>query len=121
MKHEKARVIRTVELANAVGLNRSAEFAQRQMDAMPGRKEQKFLVFVTAKDNAIHHYPVFYSPGFTEALQHALNLHRRISTSRVQCASVFGSSGKVLELPDAVVQAMAMGARVLITNRLSNK
>ena len=121
MKHEVSRFIRTVEPGDAKGLNRSAEFAQKQLDAMPGPKDQKFLVFVTAKDNTIYHYPVYYSPGFTEALQHALTLHKRISTSPVQSASVYGSSGKVLELPDAMVQMMAMGARVLITNRLSNK
>ena len=95
---------------------------RKQMKTMPGRAEEKYVVFLHCSDNSLHAYPIYEcSEGFTAAMQCAIEEHQRLTLAVIDGGLVHGIDDSVYEPPDYLVQMMALGANVLVTNRLQNR
>lgn len=94
----------------------------KQMDAMPGKPEEKYMVFLRCSNNTIYSYPIYgCSDGFTAALRDAIEKHRNLIPAVIEGGIVQGIGDITYEPPDYLVQMMALGANIVVTNRLQNR
>jgi len=94
----------------------------RQLNAMPGKPEEKYLVLLRCSDGRIYSYPIFCcSEGFTAAMQDAIQKHQSAGRPEIEGGMVQGIGSTSFRPPDTFVQMIAMGANVVVTNRLENR
>lgn len=93
----------------------------RQLDAMPGKPEEKYIVLLRCSDSDIYSYPIYgCSEGFTAALQDAIAKHKDARRADIRSGCVQGIGDTLYQPPDYLVRGIANGAKVLVTRRLEN-
>lgn len=117
-----ARVLRTTMLSDDLAVaKRSAELA-KQMEALPGKPEEKYMVFLRCSGSDFYTYPIYgCADGFTAAMQDAIKKHQNAGRPEVLGGYVQGIGSAAFRPPDALVQMMAMGVKVVVTNRIENR
>lgn len=103
-------------------MQKTAVRLAKQLDAMPGAPEHKYMVFLVCAEDGCYTYPIYgCADGFTAALQDAIKKHQEMNRPEIQGGFVKGIGDSVFRPPDAIVQMMAMGVNVVTTNRLENR
>lgn len=117
-----ARVLRTTTLSSDGAVEKSAAELKKQLDALPGKPEEKYMVFLRCSDNDFYTYPIYGCPnGFTAAMQDAIEKHQNAVRAEILGGFVQGIGNARFNPPDVLVQMMAMGVNVLVTNRIENR
>jgi hypothetical protein len=118
----EARVLRTTVLSSDEAVEKNAADLRRQLDALPGKPEEKYMALLRCGDGDLYSYPIYgCADGFTAALQDAISKHRQMGRPEIEGGFVQGIGSTSFSPPDVLVQMMAMGAKVLVTNRLENR
>ena len=116
------RTLRTATLSSEERIDNTSVDLQKQLNALPGKPEEKYMVVLHCSDNNFYSYPIYGCPnGFTAAMQDAINKHKRMDRPEIQRGIVKGIGNTSFNPPDELVQMMAMGCKVVVTNRLENK
>jgi len=117
-----ANVICSGSLSSDDEMQKIAVRLAKQMVALPGAPEQKYMVVLLCGKDGCYTYPIFGCPdGFTAAMQDAIKKHQEMNRPDIQGGFVKGIGDALFRPPDALVQMMAMGVDVLVTNRLENR
>ena len=120
-QQSNGRVIRT-GIFSPEAMSHQAALLAKQFEAMPGKPEEKYLVVLGCAGNTIFTYPIYgCADGFTAALQDAIRKHQRENRPQIQSGRVQGIGDFVFAPPDLLVQMMAKGVPVLVTNRAENR
>jgi len=118
----EAKVLRTTMLSSDRAFEKNAADLLKQLDALPGKPEEKYMVLLRCSDGDVYSYPIYgCADGFTAAMQDAIKKHQRAGRPEIEGGLVQGIGSASFNPPDALVQMMAMGAKVLVTNRLENR
>lgn len=121
-ERRQARVLRTTVLSSDRAVQKNAADLLRQLDALPGKPEEKYVVLLRCADGDVYSYPIYgCTDGFTAAMQDAMRKHQQAARPEINGGLVQGIGSTSFSPPDALVQMMAMGAKVLVTNRLENR
>ncbi len=116
------RTLRTKTLSSNEQIGKSIADLKRQLNSLPGKPEEKYMTVLHCSDNNFYTYPIYRCPnGFTAAMQDAINKHQGMERPQIVRGMVHGVGNVSFNPPDGVVQIMAMGGKVLVTNRLENK
>jgi len=117
---QEARVLRSVPFGKSV--ETCERQLLRQLDAMPGRPEEKYIVFLRCSDNGVYSYPLYgCTEGFTAALKDAIEKHKEAGRADIQSGCVQGVGDTLYQPPDYLVRGIANGAKVLVTRRVENR
>lgn len=118
----EARVLRTKSMSSESDVQACIAEVKKHLNALPGKPEEKYAVILRCGDGGFYSYPIYgCSDGFTAAMQDAIGKHQNAGRAPIQGGLVQGIGNMVYQPPDFLVQAMAMGAKVLVTNRLENR
>src|SRR2546428_4530749 len=105
-----ARVLRTTTLSTDRAVEKNITDLKKQLDALPGKPEEKYMVILHCSDNAFYTYPIYGCPdGFTAAMQSAIEKHQKMGHPEIQRGMVQGIGNTSFNPPDELVQMMAMG------------
>lgn len=117
----EARSLRTLTLSTEEAISKSLAGLERQLRALPGKSEEKYMAVLHCTDNNFYSYPIYSCPnGFTAAMQDAIKKHQEVERPQVVGGMVQGIGNASFNPPDELVQMMAMGVKVLVTNRVEN-
>jgi hypothetical protein len=120
--NRRAMILRTMSLSNNGAVERSAADLKKQLDAMPGKPQEKYIVVLRCSGNDFYSYPIYGCPdGFTAAMQDAIKKHQKMDRPEIEGGVVQGIGKTSFNPPDVLVQMMAMGVKVAVTNRLENR
>lgn len=116
------RGLRTRPLSSEEDVEACIADIKKHLNALPGTPEEKYMVRLRCAEADFYSYPIGgCRDGFTAALQEAVKQHQRAGRAPIQGGIVQGIGDVVYQPPDFLVQAMAKGAKVLVTNRLENR
>src|SRR3984885_3876592 len=116
------RTLRTATLSSEERIANTSVDLLKQLNALPGKPEEKYMDVLHCSDNHFYSYPIYACPnGCTAAMQDATNKHQRMERPEIQRGIVKGIGNPSFSPPDQLVQMMAMGWKVLVTNRLENR
>jgi len=117
-----ARILRSMALSSDGAIEKNLADLQKQLRVLPGKPEEKYMVLLRCGDGDFYSYPIYdCADGFTAAMQDAIKKHQRAGHPEIKGGLVQGIGSASFNPPDALVQMMAMGAKVLVTNRLENR
>jgi hypothetical protein len=89
---------------------------------MPGKPEEKYIVLLRCSDSGIYSYPIYgCSDGFTAALKDAIEKHQELTSAAIERGMVQGVGDGSYNPPDYLVRMMALGAKVIVSNRVQNR
>lgn len=119
---QTGRVLRAITPRSEAEVERFFEQTMKQMDAMPGKPDEKFVVFLRCSNGVVFTYLIYGCvEGFTAAMRDAIEKHREANRPAIEGGAVRGVGNASFTPPDFMVQMMAKGVRVLLTNRLENR
>ena len=117
-----AMVLRTMSLSSDEAVGTIAANLKKHLDALPGNPQEKYVVVLRCSDNDFYTYPIYGCPdGFTAAMQDAIKKHQKMARPEIKGGVVQGIGKTSFNPPDVLVQMMAMGVKVAVTNRLENR
>ena len=117
-----AQVLRTTTLSSEESVNKTIAGVHKQLHVLPGKPEEKYMVILRCVGNNFYSYPIYGCPdGFTAAMRDAITKHQEMDRPEIEGGVVQGIGNICFNPPDAMVQVMAMGANVAVTNRLENR
>ena len=117
-----AKVICSGSVSSDEEIQKATVRLAKQLEVMPGAPEHKYMVFLLCGEDGCYTYPIFGCPdGFTADMQDAIKKHQDMNRPEIQGGFVKSIGDALFRPPDAMVQMMAMGVNVLVTNRLDNR
>jgi len=117
-----ARLLRSKELSSDAAVQKNLADLRKHLRALPGKLEEKYMVLLRCSDGDVYSYPIYgCTDGFTAALHDAITKHQHAARPEIKGGFVQGIGSTAFRPPDALVQVMAMGGKVLVTNRLENR
>jgi hypothetical protein len=117
-----AMILRTMSLSSDGAVRKTATDLKKQLDALPGKPQEKYMVVLRCSGNDFYSYPIYGCPdGFTAAMQDAIKKHQKMDRSEIEGGIVQGIGDTSFNPPDVLVQMMAMDVKVAVTNRIENR
>src|SRR5450631_2782711 len=78
------RTLRTETLSSEEQIENSIADLKKQLNALPGKPEEKYMVVLHCSDDNFYSYPIYGClNGFTAAMHDAINKHKRMERPQI--------------------------------------